>query len=256
MLFRLRRKPQGSTLPAFVFSDEALQARALEHKERYAGADPFPHAVIDHLLPDAVAEQVLGVFPEPRAPFWFDWTAGETTHQPRKQGLGHIRRLEGADPFLFSVLFAFNSYPFVHFLETLTGIEGLIPDPHFHGGGLHQILPGGKLDVHADFNYHGGLRLYRRLNALLYLNKGWKPSYNGYLELWNRDMTRCVQSIEPVFNRCVVFNTDSHSHHGHPVPLACPDGVTRKSLAFYYYTRDGQVDQLTPHSTLWQQPRQ
>ena len=33
-----------------------------------------------------------------------------------------------------------------------TGITGLIPDPHYFGGGLHTIERGGYLRVHADFN--------------------------------------------------------------------------------------------------------
>ena len=33
---------------------------------------------------------------------------------------------------------------FVSFLEDLTGIPGLVPDPHFRGGGLHEIRQGGR----------------------------------------------------------------------------------------------------------------
>ena len=208
--------------------------------------------VIDDFLPRIAADALLARFPPPHAPFWFDWKSGDTVNQPRKQGLGHIARLEGADPFLFSVLFAFNSYPFIHFLETLTGIDGLIPDPHYHGGGLHQILPGGKLEIHADFNYLAKLGLYRRINVLFYMNRNWKPEYGGHLELWNRDMTRRARSLSPDFNRLVAFNTDSHSYHGHPEPVACPEGMTRKSLAFYYYSRGAGEAQPETHSTLWQ----
>lgn len=236
----------------FVFDDDRLQAIARAHGEGYKRQTPFPHTVIDEFLPGAVADELLKRFPPPDARFWFDWKTGDTVNQPRKLGLRHIRRLDGADPFLFSVLFAFNSYPFIHFLETLTGIDGLIPDPHYHGGGLHQILPGGQLNVHADFNYLKKLRLYRRVNVFYYLNRDWKREYRGYLELWSRDMARCVRSLSPDFNRLVVFSTDDYSYHGHPEPLACPQGVTRKSLAAYYYTREGCETQLEPHSTLWQ----
>ena len=173
-----------------------------------------------------------------------------TSHENR--GYATSNTLEGADPFLFSVLFAFSSYTFIHFLETLTGINGLIPDPHYQGGGLHQILPGGKLRIHADFNYHKTLELYRKVNVHFYLNRDWKLEYGGYLEFWNSDMTCCVRSLSPKFNRLVVFNTDRHTYHGHPEPLACPEGITRKSLACYYYTRHGFEAQIEPHSTLWQ----
>lgn len=237
----------------FLFDDRALQNIASQHQPNYATNAPFPHCAIDDFLPRAAAEKLLNVFPKPDAPCWFDWQKGDITNQPKKQGLGHIDRLTGADPFIFSVLYAFNSYPFIHFLETLTGIDGLIPDPHYHGGGLHQILPGGILKVHADFNYLPKLQLYRKINVLLYLNKDWDDAYGGAIELWDKDMTHAVKKIAPIFNRCVIFNTDSHSYHGHPDPLACPDGTTRKSIAFYYYTRDGRDEQMDPHSTLWQE---
>lgn len=237
----------------FLFDDAHLQSVAEQFKAGYNSADPFPHAVIDNFLPPAAAERVLHLFPKPDAPYWFDWQKGDTTNQPKKQGLGHIKNLAGADPYLFSVLYAFNSYPLIHFLETLTSIDGLIGDQHYHGGGLHQILPGGILKVHADFNYLEKLKLYRKINVLLYLNKNWKEEYGGHVELWDKDMTHAVKKVLPIFNRCVIFNTDSLSYHGHPDPLACPEGMTRKSIAFYYYTnapRDGQAD---PHSTLWQE---
>ena len=252
-LFSNRRsQPERQTPAPFVFDDARLQEIAQAHKENYYRQEPFSHTVIDGFLPLAAAEDLLARFPPPDAPFWFDWKTGDTVNQPRKQGLRHIKRLEGADPFLFCMLFAFNSYPFVHFLETLTGIDGLIPDPHYHGGGLHQILPGGKLKIHSDFNYLKKLGLYRKINVFLYLNKEWRLDYGGCLEFWNRDMTSCVRSISPDFNRLVAFNTDNYAYHGHPEPLACPNGMTRKSIAFYYYTRDGYETQLEPHSTLWQ----
>lgn len=253
MIFPLRKAPLAQSQPCvFLFDDARLQTIAEQHKESYAAAQPFPHCAIDHFMDGWAAEKLLGAFPKPDAPFWFDWQKGDTTNQPKKQGLGHIQRLAGADPFLFSVLYAFNSYPMIHFLETLTGIQGLIPDPHYHGGGLHQILPGGILKVHADFNYLPKLQLYRKINVLLYLNKNWQEAWGGHVELWDKNMTHAVQKIAPIFNRCVIFNTDSYSYHGHPDPLACPEGVTRKSIAFYYYTRDGREEQLEAHSTLWQ----
>lgn len=238
----------------FLFDDARLQVLANEHKNTYLKAEPFSHCVIDEFLPAEVAERLLSVFPKPDAPCWFDWSRGDVNNQPKKQGIGHIHRMEGVDSFLFNIVFVFNSYPIIHFLETLTGIDGLVGDPHYHGGGIHQILPGGFLKVHADFNYLEKLKLYRKINLLLYLNKDWKDSYGGHIELWNRDMTRCVQKVAPTFNRCVIFNTDSFSYHGHPLPLTCPAGMTRKSIAFYYYNTDPRdADNIHHHSTLWQE---
>ena len=49
-------------------------------------------------------------------------------------------------------------------------------------------------------------------------------------------MKNCVRSYLPVFNRVVIFTTTDSSFHGHPEPLSCPEYMTRKSVALYYYT--------------------
>lgn len=209
--------------------------------------------MIDNFLPEQVAERLLSVFPPPEAPFWLDWTKRDALHAPRKQGIGTADRLEGADPFVHHVLSSLNSYQIIRFLEALTSIEGLSPDPHLGGGGLHQILPGGTLAVHADFNLHPHLKLFRRINLLVYLNKNWKTEYGGELEMWDKDMTVCVKKVEPLFNRAVIFNTTKIAYHGHPNPLKCPANTTRKSVALYYYTRDNDPDGELPHGVLWQE---
>ena len=83
-----------------------------------------------------------------------------------------------------------NSRQFVLFLETLTGIESLLPDPYFIGGGVHISGHGDFLKIHADFNWHHKLQAYRRVNALLYLSDDWQPEWKGAIEFWDREMTR------------------------------------------------------------------
>ena len=130
-----------------------------------------------------------------------------------------------------------NSQPFLEFLQKISGIEEtLIPDPYFEGGGFHEIKPGGFLKVHVDFHKNKKLQLNRRVNFLIYLNKDWEEKYGGHLELWEKDMSKCVSKILPKFNRAAMFSTTGDSWHGHPEPLSCPEGNSRKSLALYYYT--------------------
>jgi len=230
---------------------EHYLALAAEHRTQYATNSPFPHVVIDNFLPHEVAERLLSVFPPPEAPLWLDWTERDTVHQPRKQGLGNAERLEGADPFIHHVLSSLNSYQMIRFLEELTSIGSLSPDPHLWGSGLHQILPGGTLAVHADFNFHAQLKLFRRIDLIVYLNKNWKREYGGELEMWDADMTACVKKIEPLFNRAAIFDT-TRAYHGHPSALKCPANTTRKSVALYYYTRDSAQAGEETHDTLWQ----
>lgn len=235
----------------FVFDPEALQTRAAAARAGYADAAPFPCAVLDDFLPEEAANDILELFPGPDAPCWFNPADRDPRFQKNKLGLGDASRMHHLPPRLQHYLMVFNSSPFLRFLETLTGIGRLLPDPHYYGGGLHQNLPGAHLKVHADFNYLPPLDLYRKLNVLLYLNKDWHEEWNGHLELWDATMENCVQRVAPIFNRCVVFTTSGSSYHGHPDPLMCPEGVTRKSLAFYYYGTQPRPDDPQHHSTLW-----
>jgi len=234
-----------------IFRESDLVPRAQSLGDEYARGVPFPHIVIDDFLSEEQAERLLAVFPGMHDDVWLDWRKRDIVHQPRKQGIGHASRLDMASPQLQSMLLAFNSYPFLRFLEVLTGIDKLLPDPHFHGGGCHQILSGGKLAIHTDFNRLSRLDMYRRLNALLYLNKDWRPEYRGDLELWSEDCSRCVKSVAPIFNRLVVFTTNKRSFHGHPAPLATPEGVTRKSIALYYYTAKPAPEEHYDEVTDW-----
>jgi 2OG-Fe(II) oxygenase superfamily len=218
---------------------------ATANAERYANGTPFPHIYFDDFLPAEAAEAALRDFPEPRQLKWSEFD----NPQEKKMAFDVVERLPLG---VRNVLSFMNSRPMLEFLEILTGINGVIPDPYYVGGGLHQIKPGGKLAVHADFNHHARLNLERRINVLIYLNKDWKEEYGGHFELWNKDMTAAEQKLLPVFNRCAIFSTTSTSFHGHPNPLSCPPDRTRKSMATYYYS-NGRPEQerRDSHSTVF-----
>ena len=226
--------------------DVDLPALGDRQHATYAAADPFPHIVLDDFLPAELAEEVLAEFPSPEQLRWWSFDSP----QERKLATADDAVMGSRSRELFSQL---NSARAIDFLERLTGIAGLLPDPHLYGGGLHQIERGGFLKVHADFNIHPRTGLQRRLNLLVYLNHDWAADYGGALELWNRDMTSCRARIAPVFNRCVIFTTSDSSFHGHPEPLTCPPDRTRKSIALYYYSLpDGLAGLADSHNTLFQ----
>jgi hypothetical protein len=214
-------------------------------REQYVSARPFPHIVIDNLFDDETLDAILAEFPKPDE---IEWAAFDN---PTEKKLGY-RYTSPLRRNLRDFLYEMNSPPVLQFLEKLTGIEGLIPDPYYGGAGPHQILPGGFLKIHADFNWHPLMKLDRRLNLLVYLNKDWQEEYGGHLELWDREMAHCEQKILPVFNRTVVFSTTDFSYHGHPTPLACPEGRSRKSVSFYYYTNGRpEEERSAPHDTIF-----
>jgi Rps23 Pro-64 3,4-dihydroxylase Tpa1-like proline 4-hydroxylase len=223
----------GSGVMNTLLGDEftaKLDALAKAKAAEYQANLPYPHIYFDDFLPLQVAETALHDFPEPKEA---DWFAHTDVNQRKKLAFDIVEKLP---PAIRDVLYFLNSRPMLKFLETLTGIECVLPDPNYTGGGLHQIKPGGLLEVHADFSYHKGLRLDRRINVLIYLNKDWKEEYGGHFELWDKEVKQAERKILPVFNRCAIFSTTSVSFHGHPLPLACPPDRNRKSIATYYYT--------------------
>lgn len=118
-----------------------------------------------------------------------------------------------------------------------------MPDPYFEGGGFHEIKPGGYLKMHVDFHKHKQMNLDRRLNILVYLNEDWKEEYGGHFELWEKDMSKSVTKILPVFNRLAMFSTTDY-WHGHPDPLTCPPDRSQRSLLLYYYTNGRPAEEV------------
>lgn len=233
----------------YWFDPDRLLPLGYRSREAYAAADPFPHIVLEDFLPAERVDAILQQFPEPDSPYW------HTKNQPdsRKQDTtpDYVAELK-MPPVIREAMWQFNSSLFLFFLTHLTGHRGLTGDPWLYGGGIHQILPGGLLKIHADFNIHEFTGLLRRINVLVYLNRDWEEDWGGALELWAPDMSRCARRVLPTAGTCVIFNTSSTSYHGHPDPLRCPPGRTRKSLAFYYYTIDPEHDPRGKHhNTLW-----
>lgn len=209
---------------------DRLETSLTGRRDEYAAAQPFPHIVLDDFLePDCLA-QAVREFDSVDSPDWI----GYVHYNERKYCNPNI---DSWGPTLRAVAETLNSDRFVRLLSELTGIERLVADTGMEGGGLHQSLRGGYLNVHADYTVHPLHPTWRRrVNLLLYCNEEWPADYGGALELWSTDMRRRVSVIEPRGNRVVIFNTDSDSFHGHPEPLQCPPGESRKSLALYYFT--------------------
>tara|TARA_B110000196_G_C21135456_1_gene660828 strand:+ start:1209 stop:2093 length:885 start_codon:yes stop_codon:yes gene_type:complete len=223
-------------------------ARAFGKKlsSQYCLAEPFPHIVIDNFLPLDLINEILRLFPN-------DKQAGDNFFENDYSGL-HKRQVlpENCEQRLRSIFYFFNSSPILQFLEGLTAIDSLMGDPYFTGGGFHEILRNGKLGIHADFRINDQLHLRRRINILIYLNKDWSSDYGGNLELWDKKMKTKIHSIAPLFNRCVIFNTDIDAYHGHPDPLNTPADMTRKSIALYYYTASKKIyEDNVAHSTMY-----
>lgn len=228
---------------------EKMNRHADAWAQQYRNNHPFAHIGIDDFFDQSVISRLVADFPGEFDATWNRTFLDAGAYEEQKLSLD---RLEDFPPHIQQFINALNSRFFLDFLERMTGIEGLIPDPYLLGGGLHMIPRGGRLAIHADFNTHKKLRLDRRLNLLLYLNYDWKEEWGGALELWDKDVKTKERAYFPIANRMVVFSTTDTAYHGHPDPLRSPKGKYRRSIALYYYTC-GRPDEekSADHSTIF-----
>lgn len=224
-----------------LFDDSSYAELAVNSGPHYRQAEPFPYIVFDSFLPLRVANNLAWCFPMPDNSAW-------TTHanpNVNRQFLGDETKYH---PLFRQFSQAVNSRRFLLFLEALSGIDGLLPDPYFVGGGAMTASIGHKLAMHIDFNWHYKLRAHRRLNALFYLTPGWQPEWSGALRVQNKTGTVKYDYL-PYFNRLIVFSTSEDSWHGQPVPLTCPEGVRRNVFSAFYYTAASPAQEADPHLT-------
>lgn len=228
-----------------IFNNKKFLKLALGHSKAYKKNKPFPHIYIDNFLPKEIATTLSKEFPKLNKSNK-DWKVHKNKNVIRyflEDSSLYKKNLN-----IFSMLA--NSRKFLLFLETLTGLESIIPDPFFIGGGAMSAGKGGFLNVHADFNYHHKLQSWRRINVLFYLTANWKKKWGGNLEFWSKDKKKKIKEIEPIFNRVVIFNTTSKSFHGQPKPLNCPDNITRNVFSAFYYSNIKDKNSMSePHFT-------
>lgn len=218
-------------LPSQVLDWRALEQIAHARRKEYCAAQPFPHIALDNLFPPALLDQAIAELPGATA----NWTTYHTPNEAKQV----CSDATAFGPAAEIMAHALNSAPFLNFLQQLTGIQGLIPDPHLRAAGYMKVRPGGFLGLHYDFATQKELKLDRRINVLLYLNRDWRTEWGGQLELHSNDPLESPghqeKLVEPIFNRLLIFNTPQ-ALHGHRRPIQCPPGRARLCLSWFYYT--------------------
>lgn len=224
-----------------------LSEKLEEVKRDYHGKKPFRYTMIDNFFKPEMAELIHNSYPKIEYGTWDGITYIDQKNK--------FQKTEFEAGSIFDRLFIeLNSADFLKWLEKVTEIENLSGDEDLFGGGLHQSIRGAFLNVHVDYNIHPKTKLHRRLNVIIYMNKDWKDEYEGHLELWDLQEGRkeLIAKYTPSFNRCVIFETNEISFHGHPKPLATPAGVNRKSIATYYYTSTRPDQEIREeHNTIY-----
>jgi Rps23 Pro-64 3,4-dihydroxylase Tpa1-like proline 4-hydroxylase len=217
-----------NAVPRELFMYRGLEAAAVgELAAQFRDARPFPFIQIKDFL-SLPREEVVGSFPDTE---WPGWLRYPDANNYRKMICSDIARIP---PALGMLIHDLNSPAFLRFLEQLTGLEALIPDPYLEGGGLHCTGPGGTLNPHSDFHQYERLHLYRRINVLLYMNEEWRQAYGGCLELYGKGGETPAVTVTPEWGTCVIFETNACSVHGFSKPII--EGRWRRSIALYYYT--------------------
>jgi Rps23 Pro-64 3,4-dihydroxylase Tpa1-like proline 4-hydroxylase len=232
-----------------LLNEEFFAPKAVDALGRaFRNNAPFPHIVFENLFNPRLLELMHSDFDRLK---WSDWRRYDNANERKHSTLPKTRFGRAAQVYFNTV----HSSHFIDFLERVTGIEGLIPDPALHAGGFHEIPEGGRFRTHLDFNRHPVTRLDNRLVFITYLNKDWRPSYGGALELWSMDEDTCLVKVEPTFGRTVMFRQSARSMHGHPSPVHAPDGRARRSAAAYFYS-NGRSDneEVGVHSTIYGRP--
>ncbi|MDH4088855.1 MAG: 2OG-Fe(II) oxygenase [Cyclobacteriaceae bacterium] len=226
---------------------ESLQKGADTIRRDYDSKTPFHYTMFEGFFTPQAAELIYDEYPAIQDGKWDGTTYIDQKNKFQKTTFEPNSILENA-------MSELNSDPFLHWLEKISGIDNLKADMELFGGGLHQSIAGAFLNVHVDYNIHPKTKYHRRLNVLVYMNKDWKDEYEGHLELWDFSQGKKIQLAKyaPLFNRCVIFETNEISYHGHPKPLKTPSGVNRKSIATYYYTESRPLTEIAEaHNTIY-----
>jgi hypothetical protein len=226
--------------------------QAERFRTAFLEAQPFKHVAIDDFFEAAFAERLLAEFPS----FDPSLARNEGGATGGKAVNTAIRSISPAYQRLYD---AISGEPFLELVSRLSGIPELILDPNMFGGGTHENLHGQELDAHVDFNYDEPQQLHRRLNLIVYLNKGWRREWGGVLEIHSnprRPEENRIREYDPLFNRCVMFETNEYSWHGFPRISLPPDQrhLSRKSISIYLYTQTRPLEEAAPaHGTFYVQ---
>jgi len=250
-----------------VFDTKMVLAHMLEDRAKFVNMEkfdnklkcvpyPFSHVVIDGFLQSDKLPKILSEVNKLQdADAQSKYTDASSPYEFNKYAFN-----SNYGSYLRELFVELNSPEFIKQIEQITGVNNIICNElSLHGAGIHRIKSKGFLQLHTDFNtYHSKNRMLdRRINLLIYLNPDWKAEYKGELCLCDKNTNTCAKKIEPILNRCVIFNTTSSSIHGHPEPWNAPDHIARQSIAVYYYTENTQGDKdidfegEPPRGTTW-----
>jgi 2OG-Fe(II) oxygenase superfamily len=203
---------------------DALRAHVRKSK-------PVPNFVIDNFLKPDFAQRVAEAFP----PYQQALAVGRSFQAVNEKGKVQVTDSAQFPEPIRQLNELLAAPELLGLLSYALDIPELLADSQLVGGGMHQTAARGHLDVHVDFNFLEERQWHRRANLLIFFNREWPAEWGGEFELWDAEVKVRHHAHLPIFNRCVVFETNEISFHGVSA-VKCPPGQARKSFAAYYYT--------------------
>lgn len=211
----------------------------------FQNAQPFPMTVVDDFLPVEVAYSMFKEANSVEKEIWKHFTRNGSS-------MLELNKMEYT-PIAFEVMNYLHSNYALDSLTKLTGIKGLIPDPHLVGAGYSLSFPGSTLKIHTDFNWNDTLKLHRALSLIIYLTPDWDPTWNGGLDFYDAKRQSVKTHVDCLFNRCLIWKYNKLGWHGHTKPLLCPLNKPRTCFRLFYYTSNSTyLEDDPPHrSQYW-----
>ncbi|MFA6301773.1 MAG: 2OG-Fe(II) oxygenase [Legionella sp.] len=178
--------------------------------------------ILDKLLPDEIAMEIYSSFPKPE-----DMSLLSSPGKIKSK----YYHLKDAASIIQNVLLATQDPKVVAAIEDITEIKNQIPDQSTKAGGISVLTKGYYLNPHLDISHDvESKRYYRTINFLYYVTPDWKLENGGNLELWDKDIKKCI-IIPSIFNRLVIMETNTRSWHAvNPVKIKA-----NRCCVFNYY---------------------
>jgi Rps23 Pro-64 3,4-dihydroxylase Tpa1-like proline 4-hydroxylase len=230
-----------------IFTHPIQEYNTVALREEFENNNPIPWITIDNFLDGDIVNSLKGELD-------YEYTHNSEKHKMFTRAGSNMFEVLNNHEFKYAheLISHVHSAPFLKFLEDVTGFRGLICDPYLTGAGYMRCGEGDSLKIHTDFNWNDQLYLHRALSVIFYLNPVWDETWNGDLQLWDKERKGKVHSIFPGNGNMLIWMYDKLGYHGHPNPINAPKGHYRDGFRFFFYVSSSEYkkDDL-PHRSLY-----